>query len=600
MTESDFAHFLNTNDMGRDPRVREAFESAMKRKSSGVPLSDAETALFFVEATQGDYRYYFFDAPFEAAAAPERAERVLLISLSNMGDVIGASAVMNGLRAKYPSARIVFLTETPGGVLYTNCPDIDRVIEYSRAGIEKEFKENPTLEGLQAACGLFVKLLAELRAEDFDVVFNLHASVRSALIAGALGVPPAARIGFSVDSAGNPVVRGNIWMHTRLLAKIPAVRAPEEISIRALGLAPPERKVGVCIPDGDGPWVWIPFRERAWLCRRIGVNPFASQPVREWGEDKFGRLCRILSEETDCELIVFAGPAPREREGAERLCGSIGKRAVACAGAPPDKAAWAARQCELFITNDTGPMHFAGATGARCLVIHGPSNILPYSALGHIAVSAGLPCTGCAYKPKCDDHKCMKLIEPEHLARIAEEMLSRGPHGALSNLAGHPNDGKFPLCLLTTGTYESLTPRYVIRLRSLLPAESSMVSELTRIAAMNTLVHIEGGSLETGNHPLGLDHPGLAAPVAPETAVREVLKRHDFLEYDPARTVEIIDEVLDLYNSPINSLPPEKNLLLLPFTTMNDFLRAAGLSKPGERAGRSCRDFLSEARKFVS
>jgi len=175
MPENDFEHFLRMSGSAVDPRVREAFESALKSKLSGGPLSDSETALFFVEATQADYRFFFFDAPFEEAAAPEHAERVLFISLSNMGDVIGASAAMNGLRSKYPSARIVFLTETPGGALYRHCADIDRVIEYSRSEILNEFMDNPTLEGLESACGRFKGLLADLRSEEFDVVFNLHA-----------------------------------------------------------------------------------------------------------------------------------------------------------------------------------------------------------------------------------------------------------------------------------------------------------------------------------------------------------------------------------------------------------------------------------------
>jgi heptosyltransferase I len=590
-------YYLDGSD--REPRIRAEFDAVHNKKLVGEPLSDADMALLFVEAVTSEERFQYFDAPFQPAAAPEHAKRVLLISLSNMGDVICSSVVFEGLRRMYPSSRIVFLTETPSGALFERCADIDLVIAYSRKGIIEEYNENHSPENLESARGRFLKLLDELRAENFDAVFNLHPSARSALIAGALDVPPADRIGYIVGRDGMPVVRGNIWMRARLSGKIMATRVPEEINIRMLGLAPLKRKVCIGIPEDGGPWACSPIPGRPARARTIGVNPFASVPEREWGEKKFIELCHILSRDMDCDLIVFAGPGRREKEGAARICGEIGPGAIPFAGAPPDQAAFVSRRCDLFVTNDTGPMHFAGAAGVRCLVIQGPTNILPYSSIGHIGVAAYLKCAGCSPFPKCKNLECFDMIKPEHVALVAAAMLEHGPLGALSKLAGSRGDGKFPHGLITTGAYESITPRYLIRLRSAFPLESNIVAEWTRIATLNAMLLIEAGALETERHPLGTDHPGLAAPIAPETALRETLRRYSFVELDSARIKQTIEEVLDLLGSGVESLQPENILLLLPIAALRLFLSSSGLSLLCPRVNAVCSNFLSTLRQLI-
>lgn len=596
----------------KDPRSLRAFEEVRKRMLSGGPLTDMDIALLFVEATRSEDRFYYFDAPYEPAEMPERASSVLLISLSNIGDVVAASAVFGGLRGKYPTARIVFLTEQPGQALYERCALIDRVIGYPRAAFLMEFRKQPVWENLEAACARFIELLEELRRENFDTVINLHPSARSALIAGALDVPLAgrdirippisSRIGYGFGRDGMPAVSGNIWFLARLLEKMPTAMVPEENHLRVLGLAPGERKVNVCVPesDGPGPWVWRPMLEHPARGRSVGINPFASTPYRSWGNDKFLELGRMLINDMDLDLIVFAGPDEDEKKGAHSLCYDLGPRATPCIGAPPDQAAWAARQCRLFITNDTGPMHFAAAAGARCLVISGPTNSLPYSALGHISIAADLSCSGCGPFPTCEDRKCFKLIEPSQAAQVASAMLEPGPRGAFADLHGTIGDGKFPHRLSTTGTYESLTPRFLLRLRDTQPVETNIVAEWTRIAVLNAMLLIEAGTLESRRHPLGTDHPGLAAPFAPETAFREVLRRHDFIEPDAATLKQNLDFVLDYLSSPPAAAATEKNRLFLPFDALALFLAVASLPQLLPPATAACSGFIAEIRKLLN
>ena len=45
-------------------------------------------------------------------------ERILLIQLRRIGDVLMTTPAVRALRAAYPRARIVFLTEPPSGELF--------------------------------------------------------------------------------------------------------------------------------------------------------------------------------------------------------------------------------------------------------------------------------------------------------------------------------------------------------------------------------------------------------------------------------------------------------------------------------------------------
>jgi hypothetical protein len=138
-----------------------------------------------------------------------------------------------------------------------------------------------------------------------------------------------------------------------------------------------------------------------------------------------------------------------------------------------------------------------------------------------------------------------------------------------------------------------------MRLRSAMSIESNIVAELTRIAVFNIKQFIEGGALETGRHPLGVDHPGLAVPFSPETALREVLKRHDFFKYDMSAVKKSLEEVLNMRNNRIEGLSPATIVLIFPILAFRQFALKAGLSGLCARADTVFYDFLSSINRGI-
>ena len=73
------------------------------------------------------------------------------------------------------------------------------------------------------------------------------------------------------------------------------------------------------------------------------------------------------------------------------------------------------RRCDLFVGNDSGPAHMAGALGARALVLFGPTRMTKNRPLGPnvTMISAALSCSPCQYTERwntCRNWRCMSEI----------------------------------------------------------------------------------------------------------------------------------------------------------------------------------------------
>ena len=574
-----------------------AFDRLNKHIVSGAELDDMDMALLFAESAFTEDRYSQFTVQFNPQKLPDTAQRILFLNLSSIGDVAIASGALAGLREKYPDARIVFLTEQPNPALYERCENIDRVIGYSRGTFANMFFEDKSSwEQLQNACREYISLINELRNENFDLVINFHNSVRSAIIAGHISEAKT-RYGYVLSRHMKLSLIGNDWAMAKWLKQRAPALPFEEDCLRVLGLAPEKRRVQVCVtpasPDAQNGF------PAALTCSKnkpvIGINPVCSVANRIWGLHKFRELAEILAHDMACEFIVFAGPAREEKHVAELICTSAGENATVCAGESIDRAAWISGQCTLFISNDTGPMHLAGAAGARCLVIGGPTRNLPYSTLGHVLVCADMPCLGCSPYPACEHFDCFNKITPGEIAQLASRMIESEPRDYLHEFAGNVADGKFPHLLNTTGIHDSLTPRFSMPIRSRSPIELTIAAEFSRIAAFNLMQILASDFRKDKMKNIGANHPGLATPFSADVAAREVLRRYDFLEVNKELLKNHLENLLETVDVS-NTTPGQNGMhqLAAPLNIFILFLKTSGNAGRTKTAEEIYHKFVGE------
>ncbi|MDT8427844.1 MAG: lipopolysaccharide heptosyltransferase II [Pseudomonadales bacterium] len=159
----------------------------------------------------------------------------------------------------------------------------------------------------------------------------------------------------------------------------------------------------------------------------IGLNPGASFGSSKcWPAEHFARLAELLQAEFDCHLLLLTGPG--EETIADKITELSKANIINTASARIDLAELKPliQRCQLLITNDTGPRHYAVAFRVPHIVLMGPTNPL-YTAANledSRVIRKDLPCIPC-HKKVCPlgHHACMREISPEEVLQQALQLL---------------------------------------------------------------------------------------------------------------------------------------------------------------------------------
>lgn len=161
--------------------------------------------------------------------------------------------------------------------------------------------------------------------------------------------------------------------------------------------------------------------------RLVGLFPGSNASSRRWPRERFRELARRLAQGGD-RVVVFGGPEERALTtfvaGEEAL--DLGGRT----DLPLLAAALAS--CDILVTNDSGPMHLAGAVGTPVVAMMGagdPAATGPLGPVRELLFRADLPCVPCV-KNECPrtgigfllpeaERECLRLIEVPVVLRAA-------------------------------------------------------------------------------------------------------------------------------------------------------------------------------------
>ncbi len=335
-------------------------------------------------------------------------ERILIRGTNWIGDAVMTLPAIASVRAAYPGAHLAILAKPPVTDIYRLFSAADEIIPY-----EKIF---------DTPLGVF-RLAHVLRQKKFDAAILLQNAIEAAIIALAAGI--RVRAGFNSDG------RGFLLTH--------AIRRTEDIfkvhqidyyleMVKALGCADVDRAMHLetHISPVDARSVlqqYLPNGDRT----VIGIAPGATYgPAKRWFAERFAEAGDKLSKELNAHVILFGGQT--DQETAEQVRKLAQTDMINLAGLTSLKEAiYLISQCRLFLSNDSGLMHVAGALNIPTVAVFGSTNPVTTSPAGEktMLVRKDVSCSPCLKKICPTDFRCMTMVTVGDVVGAAKTLLNK-------------------------------------------------------------------------------------------------------------------------------------------------------------------------------
>ena len=342
---------------------------------------------------------------------PVNRPDTLIIRCPNwVGDIVMAIPALDCFRDSYPETKIIGIVKKNAQGILRDGPWFDDFIDC----------DDKSWAGLR-------RMTKQIRAYKADMAVLLTNSVRSALSTWLGGVKNT--YGYRQNfrgiflNGGPEPVRNN--SRTVLM---PTAECYLEIC----------RWLGLNVPENVQPRLFIgqQILERAeslfqkYGIRKndivIGLNPGASFGASKcWPPEYFAELAELCEKELGARILLFSGP------GEEPIAQAVLKKSRADIintrdeGVDLELLKPLVQRCNLLITNDTGPRHYAVALDIPVVVIMGPTDPrYTASNLDHtIVIRKELDCSPCHKKVCPREHQCMTEITAAEVFIAAKKLL---------------------------------------------------------------------------------------------------------------------------------------------------------------------------------
>ena len=266
--------------------------------------------------------------------------RILLVSLSNIGDAIMTTPVLQALHAMYPAADIDIVADKRSSDVFLHCPYRGRIIHKNKQGL---------LRGS-------VSLLVELRRTRYKLVVDL----RTELI--AYGLKAERRL---CKWQGRPYGAHAVERHMGVIHSLHG-----------------ERPIPSCI-------IW-PGEEDTNYARQalhghsgkklLGIGPGANWPGKIWPQENYLGLIECLQKKF--EAVVLLGDE-KDRDIARPIAENSALPCInLCGKTTLLQAAAVLREMVLFVGNDSGLGHMASGVNTPIITIFGPGDPARYRPWG--------------------------------------------------------------------------------------------------------------------------------------------------------------------------------------------------------------------------
>ncbi|OJW28128.1 MAG: hypothetical protein BGO51_24865 [Rhodospirillales bacterium 69-11] len=362
----------------------------------------------------------------------EDVKRLLVVKLDHIGDFVTALPPIRRLKELFPEAEITVLAGRASEAFLGIEPAIDRLIPFDFFHARSQLGERDlTAED-------FLALQAELAPYRFDLAIDLrkHASTRDVLrytgarwLAGFdyMGQFPFLDIALEWDG-DKSLQRKRSHVVDDLLSLVEAVGNATNPDRRLIQPQLPAPSLDL-LPESVQPL----FERHV-----VAVHAGAGNVTKQWPAAYFAALIDLLIERDDVNVLLVGGPddeaVSKEISGLvlrpERVGSLAGQTKLAAL--PRILAA-----CAVYVGNDSGPKHIAGAIGVPTVGIHsGVVDAAEWAPIGErsVALRRNMSCSPCYLANAADCPRnlaCLTQLEPALVHRTVQALLARPIRAAM-------------------------------------------------------------------------------------------------------------------------------------------------------------------------
>ncbi|MFQ5900526.1 MAG: lipopolysaccharide heptosyltransferase II [Thermodesulfobacteriota bacterium] len=342
----------------------------------------------------------------------EKVRKILVRGTNWVGDAVMTIPAIAALREVFPKAEVSLLIKPVVKAVFENSPDIDRVIIYDK------LRNHKGLSGKQ-------QLIRTLKEESFDMAVLFQNAFEAAFLSFLAGIP--IRVGYATD--GRSILLTDPLRQTNEEKKGHQVYSYLKLI----------EYMGYTHDKGVRPRLFLSDEERKnvseFLKRHnisskallVGISPAAQYgPAKMWLPERFAEVADRLIQRYKAEVMIFGTSDDLDlcREVSEgmrypshNMAGMTGLREFMAL----------VDHCSLFLTNDSGPMHIAGALDTPLIAIFGSTDSIATGPMGErsIVIKKDVDCSPCFKRDCPTDFRCMELIAPDEVFDASTLLLEK-------------------------------------------------------------------------------------------------------------------------------------------------------------------------------
>jgi heptosyltransferase-2 len=322
-----------------------------------------------------------------------RINKILIIRLSSLGDILLATPLIRNIKKKYPLIQIDFILKDEYSDLLKNNPHINKILPYSKGTTNHLINHSINQSSNHSG---------------YDLIVDLQNNLRSRKITSKL---KARTVRFKKYS-----LRKFLLVKTKinLMKNLPSI--PERYA-ETIGVQLDES--GVEIISNKKPSDKI-----VGLKNLVGICPGAKHFTKRYPIEYQIQLSKLLVE-NNFNVVLFGGRIDKE------ICNEISVAVPQVINLQNEddilQTVSDMQLCDTIVCNDSGLMHVASSLNKKLIAIFGSTvrefGFMPYNCKNSIVVeNEKLSCRPCSHigRAACpkSHFNCMREIKPEKIFQI--------------------------------------------------------------------------------------------------------------------------------------------------------------------------------------